>query len=112
MRDEELGEIVLVHRLGQVRDVEVRVFVVGEGLELRVERLLRVGQRCRGTASRSKMITHPRKADFVAKVVEAADAVLGVLVVVVLDKAETGETVSRCSISIGDGELTPCTAQC
>jgi len=32
--------------------------------------------------------THPCEADFVAKVVEAANAVLGVFVVVVLDEAK------------------------
>jgi len=37
--------------------------------------------------------THPGKADFVAKVVETTDAVLGVLVVVVLDEPKTA-TVS------------------
>ena len=35
--------------------------------------------------------TYPRKADFVAQVVKAADAILGVFVVVVLDKAKTVE---------------------
>lgn len=66
---EELGQFVLVHRLGQVGHVEVGVGLVGERLELRVE----------GLAG---------EADFVAQVVEAADAVLGVLVVVVLDEAK------------------------
>jgi hypothetical protein len=41
VRCEELGELVLVHRLGQVGDVKVGVALIGEGLELRVERLLR-----------------------------------------------------------------------
>ena len=40
VRNEELGEVVLVHRLWQVRDVQVGVLVVSEGLELGVERLL------------------------------------------------------------------------
>lgn len=34
--------------------------------------------------------THPRKADFVAEVVEATDAVLSILEVVVLDESEAG----------------------
>ena len=37
---EQLSEIMLVHRLGQVRHVEVGVVLIGEGLQLRVERLL------------------------------------------------------------------------
>lgn len=40
MRSEEVGELVLIHRLGQVGDVEVGVTFVGECLELRVEGLL------------------------------------------------------------------------
>ena len=62
---------MFVHRLGQVRDVKVGIVLVGKGLELRVE----------GLAS---------EADFVTKVVEATDAVLGILIVVVLDEAEAG----------------------
>jgi hypothetical protein len=41
------------------------------------------------TRQRDKGQTYSGKADFVPKVVEAADAVLSVLVVVVLDEAET-----------------------
>jgi hypothetical protein len=33
--------------------------------------------------------THPGEADFVAKIVEATDAVLGILKVVILDESET-----------------------
>lgn len=72
VRCEKLAELVLIHRLREVRDVEVRVALVREGLELGIERF-------------------PRKADFVAQVVKAADAILGVFVVVVLDKAKTVE---------------------
>lgn len=71
MRSEEVGELMLVHRLGQVGDVEVGVGSVGKCLQLGVERL-------------------PSEADFVSKVVEAADAVLGVFVIVVLHKPEAG----------------------
>ena len=39
--------------------------------------------------------TDSGKADFVAKVVEATDAVLGILVVVVPDKAKAARRVSR-----------------
>lgn len=71
MWSEELCELVFVHGLGQVRDVEVGVVLVREGLELRVE----------GFAG---------EADFVSKVVKATDAVLSILVVVVLDEAKAG----------------------
>ena len=40
VRGEELGELVLIHRLWQVRDVQVGVVIVRERLELAVERLL------------------------------------------------------------------------
>ena len=40
MRDEELAKIVFIHRLGEVRNVEVGVKLIGEGLQLRIERLL------------------------------------------------------------------------
>ena len=39
--------------------------------------------------------THPCKADFVAKVVEATDAVLGVFVVVVLDETKAEAALAR-----------------
>jgi hypothetical protein len=39
--------------------------------------------------------TYASKADFVAKVVEAANAVLGIFEVVVLDEAEPGMSVSK-----------------
>ena len=91
VRCEELGELVLVHRLGEVGDVEVRVVFVGKGLELGVERLA-------------------GEADFVAKVVEATDAVLGVLVVVVLDKAETERVSVEARTAVRyEQQLTPCT---
>ena len=66
---EEIGELMLVHGLRKIGHVEVCVALVGEGLELRVE----------GLAG---------EAHFVAQVVEATNAVLGVLVVVVLDETE------------------------
>ena len=37
---EQVLKFMLVHGLGKVGDVEVGVALVGEGLELRVERLL------------------------------------------------------------------------
>lgn len=73
VRSKQVGELVLIHRLGKVGHVEVGVTLIGKCLELRVE----------GLAG---------EADFVSEIVEAADAVLGVLVVVILDEAEaTGE---------------------
>lgn len=89
----ELGQLVLVHRLGQVGDVKVGVALVGEGLQLRVERFA-------------------GEADFVTKVVEAANAVLGVLVVVVLDEAEAGRRSAE-AWTMWSGRLhTPCKGQC
>ena len=40
VRGEKLGELVLIHRLWQVRDIQVGVVIVRERLELAVERLL------------------------------------------------------------------------
>lgn len=45
--------------------------------------IISIGQRC-GEDGR----THSREADLVAEIVEATNAILSVLVVVVLDKAE------------------------
>lgn len=90
VRRKKLAELVLIHRLREVGDVEVCVSLVREGLELGVERFLDDCQ-YEGLYQTGKMATttYPRKADFVAQVVKAADAILGVFVVVVFDKAKT-----------------------
>jgi uncharacterized membrane protein len=89
VRREEVAKFMLVHALREVGNVEVSVTFVGKCLELRVEGFLMVNvvsgkasDRCHG------LNTHSGKADFVAKVVEATNAVLSVLVVVVLDEAK------------------------
>jgi hypothetical protein len=66
---EAVGQLVLIHVARNVRDVEVGIALVRELLELRVE----------GLAS---------EANFVAQMMEAANAVLGILEVVILDKAK------------------------
>lgn len=40
MRSEEVAQLMLIHALGKVGDVEVGVLLVRESLELRVEGLL------------------------------------------------------------------------
>lgn len=40
-------------------------------------------------------MTYASEADFIPKVMEATDTVLSILVVVVLDEAETGWTLAR-----------------
>jgi len=42
MRSKELSKLMLVHRFRQVGNVKVGVVVIGEGLELRIERLLNI----------------------------------------------------------------------
>lgn len=79
VRSKQVGELMLVHRLGKVGHVEVGVTLVGKCLELRVE----------GFAG---------EADFVSEIVEAADAIFGVLVVVVLDEAKAG---TKRSVEVG-----------
>jgi len=80
---------MLVHLTRDVGDVEVGVALIGEFLELGIERFL-----SRMTISSMEMIametkrTHPSEADFVAKIVEATNAVLSILVVMILDEAE------------------------
>lgn len=89
---EEIGQLVLVHGLRKVGHVEVGVSFVGEGLQLRVERLA-------------------GEADFVTQVVESTDTVLGVLIVVVLDEAKA-ISKSAASTETLCTTLTPCTDQC
>ena len=67
---ENCRQLVLIHFLGQVRHIEVRVRLVGELLQLRIEGL-------------------PSKADLVAQVMKSADAVLGIFVVVILDESKS-----------------------
>lgn len=108
----KLTELVLIHRLREVRDVEVRVALVGESLELGVERLL-VEYQYGKIHQMGKMATttYPRKANFIAQIVKAADAILGVFVVVVFDKAKT---IGRSAMDVKRrlGWLTPCIGQC
>lgn len=90
VRCKKLAELVLIHRLREVGDVEVRVALVRKGLELGVERFL-LDYQYTGPDQMGKIATttYPREADFVAQIVKAADAILGVFVVVVLDEAKT-----------------------
>ena len=86
---------MLIHGLWQVRDIEVGVTIISDRLELGVERLL-------GTVSdevrQFRATTNPSEADFVSKMVEASDAILGILVVVVSDKAKP-ETVREAKMT-------------
>ena len=61
---------MLIHILRNVGHIEVRVALIGELFELGVERLS--GEAC-----------------LIAKVMETADTVLGIVEVVILDKAKT-----------------------
>ena len=93
MRSEQLSKLVLVHRLRQVRDVEVGIALIGEGLELRVERfLLDVVSIRWQVALLDDECTDSCKAHFVSEVVKATDTVLGILIVVILDEAEANIT--------------------
>ena len=85
----EVAKLMLVHALREVGDVEVSVTFVGECLELRVEGFLMVEVVSGKLANIIGLVTYPGKADFVAKVVEATDTVLGVFVVVVLDETKS-----------------------
>lgn len=77
---------MLVEVLGDVRHVEVGVTLIGELLELRVEGFLNVvSVICRSSMGE---VTYTREADLVAKIVEAADTVLSIFEVVVLDEPE------------------------
>lgn len=67
---------MLIHALRNVGNVEIRVVVVGELLELGVK----------GLAS---------KADFVTKIVESPNAIFGILEVMVLDEAESDSINER-----------------
>jgi hypothetical protein len=93
VRSEHRCKLVLVQRLRQIGNVEVGVTLIGEGLELGVEGFLQEWS-VRGSTRREVLQeeTYSGEADFVAQVVEAADAVLSVFVVVVLDKAKTMST--------------------
>ena len=78
---------MLVHVARNVGHVEVGVGLVCKLLELGIERFLCLtlildGNQGRGT-------THASKADFVAEKVEATDASLSIVEVVVLDETET-----------------------
>lgn len=77
---------MLIHVLGYVRYVKVGVVVVSKLLELRVERFLECSVDVERMQEEEE--THPGEADFVAKIVEATDAILGILKVVILDKSE------------------------
>ena len=55
--------------------------------------------------------TYPGKADFISEIVEAANAVLSVLVVVILDEAEAATVLAR-SITSVRAQRTLCTIQC
>jgi hypothetical protein len=79
---------MLVVVLRDVRHVEVGVALVGELLELGVEGFLTAVSINTHGKDKSAM-TYPSEANLVAKVVEATNAVLGVLEVVVLDETET-----------------------
>ena len=63
---EKLGELVLVHRLRQVRDVQVGVVIIRERLELAVERFLhkvsvmRVVLTTMAALTRAKVTSYPR----------------------------------------------------
>ena len=86
VRCKEVAEVVLIHGLWEVGDVEVGVLFVGKRLELGVERFL--GWSVDVNRRQEEEATHPGEADFVAKIVEATDAVFGILEVVILDKSE------------------------
>ena len=77
---------MFIHILGNVRHVKVGVVVISELLELGVERFL--GWSVDINRRQEEEATHPGEADFVAKIVDATDAVFGILEVVILDKSE------------------------
>lgn len=74
---------MLIHILGNVRDVQVGISLIGKLFEFRVERLLRQGQRQRQYRITD---TDPSKGNLIAEVVEPANAVLSILKVVILDE--------------------------
>lgn len=76
---------MLIHVFGNVGNVKVRVAVVGKLLQFRVERFL-YGQRA--ARNNVQVVTYSSKADLVTKVMEATNAVLSVLKVVVLDESK------------------------
>ena len=55
---------------------------------------------------------YPCEADFISEVVEAADAILGVFVVVVLHEAKSKQGVSDISNNLAEVEHTLCKAHC
>lgn len=55
------------------------------------------------------MLTYSCKADFVTKVVEATDTVLGILVAVILDEAESEGTLVEAKMNRESTWHTPCT---
>jgi hypothetical protein len=78
---------MLVEVLRNVGDVEVRVALVGELLELGVERFLATVSTGRVNTG-GGALAYPSEADLITKVVEATNAVLGILEVVVFDETE------------------------
>lgn len=76
---------MLIHVFGDVRYVEVSVTVVGELLELGVERFLKQSAEL-GVDDRE--ISYSSEADFVAKIVEATNAVFGIFEIVILDESK------------------------
>jgi hypothetical protein len=78
---------MLIHRLGQIGDVEIGVARVGKCLELRVEGLLCLSS-VRYVQETSTCVSYPGKADFIPEEVEPADTILCILVVVIFYKAE------------------------
>lgn len=79
---------MLIVVLWNVGHVEIRVALIRELLELGVKRfLVTVSYR----NEEACVITYPSEANFVAKVVKATNTILGILEVVVLDKAKSVE---------------------
>jgi hypothetical protein len=85
---------MLIHVLGDIGHVKVCVTVVRELLQLRIEGFLS-GQR--ETRRGTSIVTYPSKADLIAKVVEATDAVLGILEVVILDESKAEQELVKIS---------------
>jgi hypothetical protein len=82
-----LGTYVLVHVTRDVGHVEVRVGLVGELFEFGIERFLST---VNSVNQIWRQYTCSSEANFVAQEVEATNACLGVIEVVVLDEAKSG----------------------
>lgn len=78
---------MFVHGLWQVRDIEIGVVIIRKSLELGIERFLRAIS-AKSTQQQGHRSAYTREADFITQVVEATNAILGVLVIVVLDEAK------------------------